>query len=110
MIEAALIASRWLQFAAAAVLCGAPAFALYGLRPDARQRHAPWLKRLLIAASLLGIFAALGLLFAQSAEMAGDPDLAFDPQTVSAVAFGTYFGAIWTVRFILLLLALALAL
>jgi putative copper resistance protein D len=110
MIEAALIASRWLQFAAAAVLCGVPAFALYGLPSNAREREAVWLKRWITRAAVLGVVAAIAMLLAQSAEMAGDPALAFDPETVWAVTSGTYFGTVWSFRFALLVLAIAFAL
>lgn len=110
MIDAALIASRWLQFAAATVLCGVPAFALYGLSPAARLREAPWLKRWIVSAAALALVAAIALLLAQSAEMAGDPALAFDPGTVWTVVSSTYFGTVWLVRLALLLLTAVLAL
>lgn len=110
MSEGALIVSRWLQFAAATILCGAPAFALYGLSSAAKHRHAAWLKRLLAIAASIGLAAALAMLLAQSAEMGGDPALAFDGGTVWAVVTGTYFGTVWLVRLVLLALALALTL
>jgi putative copper resistance protein D len=108
MLDAALIACRWFQFAAAAVLCGVPAFALYGLSPDARRRKATWLKRWVVGAAALGVVASIAMLFAQSAEMAGDPALAFDPGTVWAVVSGTYFGTVWIMRLALLVLAVVL--
>ena len=109
MIEVALVVSRWLQFVAAAILCGAPAFCLYGLpAPSARDAH--WVRRLIIGAAVLGAVAAVVMLLAQSGEMAGDAASAFDPSVVWAVLSDTYFGSVWIVRFVLILLTAALAL
>ena len=102
MIEIALVVSRWLQFAAAAILCGAPAFFLYGVRQVSVPDDA-WTKRLVLSATLLGIVAAISMLLAQSAEMSGDAAAAFKADVVWAVLSDTYFGAVWAVRFLLLL-------
>jgi putative copper resistance protein D len=101
MIEIGLVVSRWLQFAAAAILCGAPAFFLYGVR-QLSAHDAGRGKRLVLGATLLGIVAAILMLLAQSAEMSGDAAAAFKPDVVWAVLSDTYFGAVWAVRFLLL--------
>lgn len=101
MIEIALVVSRWLQFAAAVILCGAPAFFLYGSQ-QLSARDAGWAKQLLIASTLLGIVAAILMLLAQSAEMSGDAASAFKADVVWGVLSDTYFGAVWIVRFLLL--------
>jgi putative copper resistance protein D len=101
MIEIALVVSRWMQFAAAAILCGVPAFYLYGLPRPATDDGA-WLRRLLLGATLLGVIAAGLLLLAQTAEMSGDEASAFKPDVVWAVVSDTFFGAVWIVRLIFL--------
>jgi putative copper resistance protein D len=101
MVEIALVVSRWLQFAAAAILCGAPAFFLYGVQ-QISPRDAGWAKRLLLASTFVGIVAAILMLLAQSAEMSGDAGSAFKPDVVWGVLSDTYFGAVWAVRFVLL--------
>ena len=102
MIEIALVASRWMQFAPAAILCGAPAFYLYGL-PSGATGDAVWLRRLLLGATFVGVIAACLMLLAESAEMSGDGASAFKPDVVWAVMSDTFFGAVWIVRLILLL-------
>ncbi|MEO8137870.1 MAG: copper homeostasis membrane protein CopD [Betaproteobacteria bacterium] len=104
MIEVGLAGARWLQIAAAGILCGVPAFALYGLTPAAHAAQWPWTRRVLISAVMLGLIGAGVLVLAQSAEMSGDPSAAFDPGTVWVVISGTRFGAVWTARFVLLLI------
>lgn len=105
MIEIALTGARWLQFAAAALLCGVPAFALYGLTPTAADAERHWIRRTLSVALILGLTGATLLLLAQSAEMTGDLGGAFDPAIVWAVVSETAFGSVWSWRlaFVLLL-------
>lgn len=102
MIEIALVASRWMQFAAAAVLCGVPAFYVYGLRRAAAVDVA-WVRRLLLGATLVGVIAACLMLLAETAEMSGDAASAFKADVVLAVVSDTFFGAVWIVRLVLLL-------
>jgi len=103
MIEAGLAAARWLQFAAAVLLCGAPAFCLYALTPSMLVREGVWLKRLWLGALSAAAVAALLTLLAESAEMSGGVASAIDPATIWSVAAGTYFGTVWFVRLALLL-------
>lgn len=104
MIETGLAVARWLQFAAAASLCGAPAFCLYGMAPDTRRAERSWLRRLLVGAAALAVVAALMLVLFESAEMTGDLASALDPGTIWSVISGTYFGAVWGMRLALLLM------
>ena len=53
-IAAAVIVSRWLGLAAAALLFGAPSFLIYGSR-----QPAPWMRPFMIDASGGGLCAAL---------------------------------------------------
>lgn len=110
MIEAGLALARWLQFAAALVLFGVPAFALYGLNAEARASEQAWLKRIMMGASIVGVIAALMMLSAEAAEMSGEAALAVDPATIWSVASGTSFGAVWALRLVLLCAMLGLAL
>jgi copper resistance protein D len=109
MIEAGLAASRWLQFAATALIFGVPMFALYGLRASRRVGEQAWIRRLIKVAAATGLVAAGLTLSAQAAEMSGDPALALDLPTIWYVAIGTHFGAVWLVRVVLLAAFLALA-
>ena len=109
MIEAGLALSRWLQFAAAALLFGVPAFALYGLDASARASAQAWMRRVMMIAGVVALAAAVLMLSAEAAEMSGDLSLAVDPQTVWAVVSATNFGAVWTLRLVLIAATLSLA-
>jgi putative copper resistance protein D len=98
MIETALALARWLQFAAAALLCGAPAFCLYALSPAAFVAERVWIRGVLVWAASVALIAAIFMLLAESAEMSGDLASAVDPGVIWSVASGTFFGAVWFVR------------
>jgi putative copper resistance protein D len=102
MLEAALLIGRFLQFAAASLLFGAPLFLLYGpsIAPTGTVR------RLLIGAAVAAIAASLILLAAQTGEMTGNAADAFDPATAWVVASDTHFGAVWSIRSALIVCSL----
>lgn len=104
MIEIALAGARWVQFAAAMLLCGVPAFVLYGLTPEAAEAEKDWVRRTLIVAIVLGLLGAIIGLMIQSAEMTGDFSGAIDSSTLWAVLSETFFGSVWSVRLGLVLL------
>jgi putative copper resistance protein D len=96
-----LSVSRWLQFAAAALLCGVPAFFVYAI-PQPSGLDVRWARGLVLGAALLGVGAAIFMLLAESAEMSGDAASAFKFDVVWSVLSGTYFGAVWSMRIVLL--------
>jgi copper resistance protein D len=99
-MEGALALARLVQFAAAMVLVGAPAFAL-GLSHYCRDFAAAepefmrWLRRILALAAVAAILSALAWLDLEAAEMGNGWGEALDPGTVSAVLFETLFGHVW---------------
>lgn len=103
-LEAAVVVSRLLQFAAAAILTGAALFFLYGprLAPSAR-----WPIRLLAVAAATGAAGTLAWLILQAAQLGDTPSAALDPAAVWSVAADTSFGRAAGFRLVLLLAALA---
>lgn len=103
-IAAAVLVSRWLGLAAAALLFGAPFFLLYGSRLPA-----PWMRPLMIAASVGGLCAALLALPVMAAQMSGEAARVVDLETIRAVVFETYSGTIWQIRLGLVMAAFVAA-
>jgi copper resistance protein D len=99
-LETALAAVRFVQFAAAMVLLGAPVFAL-GLQfrcpgfAAAERDFATWLRRVLIAAAITALVSALLWLDLEAAAMGGGWSEAFDRDTLATVLFETLFGHAW---------------
>jgi putative copper resistance protein D len=108
-MEVAVVAARLAQFAAGVILFGTPLFLLYGYR-GAPAQALPWPRRQLGASAMVLLAGALVSLIAQTAMMAGDPAMAFDAETLAAVAGETAFGAAIAARVVLAGLALAAAL
>jgi len=108
-MDAAVAVVRFLQFAAASVLFGAPLFLLYGLKgPD---RAAPaWPRPLLAIASLGLTLGAVAALLAQTAMMVGDPAAAMDGEMLGTVMLETPFGLAIAARGLAAAAALALCL
>lgn len=88
MADPILVAARLVQYAAAAVLFGLPAFRLYGLRTPARAAEG----RLLAATAMALPLGALLALARQAAGMTGDPAAAADPSAWWDVATATQVG------------------
>lgn len=100
MLEAALVALRLAQYAGAAMLFGAPLFFLYALprQGPASADRLPWSRRLLTAAAVLTLTAALGGLAAQTSVMAGSLAEGLKPASLSFVATGSGLGRAALVR------------
>jgi copper resistance protein D len=99
-MEAALVAVRFVQFAAAMVLLGAPAFALgLGYRFPAssavRRDFDRWLRRWLLVAVVAALVSAALLLDLEAVIMGDGWFHAFDPHTIALVLFETLFGQAW---------------
>lgn len=88
MADAILVAARLVQYAAAAILFGLPAFRLYGLRTPMRAAER-WLLATAAMALPLGALLALAR---QAAGMTGDPAAAADPSAWWDVATATQVG------------------
>src|SRR5262245_39388632 len=89
-LDLALVASRTVQYAAAALLGGSSLFFLYA----GDQPHAPWRGRLVVAGALAGALAAIAWLMAQAGQLGDTPAAAFDFGVVGDVATSTSFGRV----------------
>lgn len=107
-MDAAIVALRLVQFAAAVVLFGAPLFLLYGLTAAARDAQR-WPRPLAILASLALAVGAVAGLLAQTAVMAGDPAAALDMELLRSVGGETPFGLAAVARALAATAALVLA-
>lgn len=108
MLEAGVIALRWLQFGGGVVLLGFPLFLLNGVG----GRGGPdlgWARLSLAVAALVVGLASLAALVAQTAVMAGSLSEALKPATLSMMVTGTALGLAFLVRAGLALLSLAMA-
>jgi len=99
-MEAALAVARLLQFAAAMVLLGTPAFALgVALRcPDfaaAEPAFGRWVRRASLVAALVSLASAALWLDLEAAAMGDAWSEALNRDTVGAVLFDTVFGRVW---------------
>lgn len=109
MIEPTLIGLRAIQYGAAAIVLGVPAFRLYsraalaGLEPG-------WPASLVRRAAVVLLLATIAALVAQTAVMTGSLTEAFRPETLGVMVFGTGIGAAYAARALLVVLVLVLAL
>jgi putative copper resistance protein D len=109
MLEAGLIGSRFVHFAAVLSLFGAALFPLYAFDSagdDAGLRSK--LRLILFGAVLLALVSGAGWFVATAGAMAGDAALAYDPDTLNALLHATEFGQLWLVRLVLLLVTFVL--
>lgn len=108
-MDIAIVVTRFVQFAAAVVLFGAPLFLLYGLKgPD--RAALGWPRPLALVASLALLLSAVVALMAQTAAMAGDPAAALDQAMMSSVMLETPFGLAIAARALAGVVALVLCL
>jgi len=91
-----------LQFVAVIAVIGCGAFRLYGLSIDTPAISASvlaafdtWFRRVTTVAAIVALLSALSLMLATTANMAGSPAAALDPDTIGKVLFGTGFGRVW---------------
>lgn len=108
-MDLAIVATRIVQFAAAAVVFGAPLFLLYGLNgPDRAALR--WPRPLAMVASLALLLGAVAALMAQTAAMVGAPAAALDREMMGSVMLETPFGLAIAARALAAALALVLCL
>ncbi len=91
MTEAAIIGLRWLQYAGAVTLFGAPLFLLACLGRENTPRAAGLKALIMVAAGTVAIASALAIV-AQTAMMAGSWSEAVKPSSLSFVVTGTGLG------------------
>lgn len=94
-MEAAVVFSRLVQYAAVATVGGASLFFLHGYRPATGTHWPLWLVR---TAAGLGAAATIGWLMTQAGSLGDDPRDALVPGKVWAVAVGAGFGVAALVR------------
>lgn len=109
MTEAALIGLRAIQYGAAALVLGVPAFMLYSRAALAGARPG-WPSPTVRFGAVVLLLATLAALVAQTAVMAGSLAEAVKPETLGFMVSGTALGAAYVVRAALAALALLLAL
>ena len=103
-----MAAARWLEFAAAALLFGAPLFFLNGIdEVEVRRVWPRWLSPACAIAIIGGAILALGL---QTAAMTGEAAKATDLKSLEEVLMGTTFGHGTGARILLAALAYVAAL
>lgn len=106
MIEAGLIAARFVHYAGLALLFGSWAYADFG---SSDLRAARRLALLALASALLVLFGAVAVLAATVAGLGGDYSSLSDWELWWTVIKETDFGQIWSIRLGLAVLAVALA-
>jgi copper resistance protein D len=99
-MEAALVAVRLAQFAAAFILVGTPVFALafaarFPPHTDIGRDFARWQQRCQRRAAIAALATALLWLDLEAAIMGNGWDQAVDPATLALVLFDTAFGRAW---------------
>lgn len=109
MTESVIIGLRWLQYAGAVTLFGAPLFLLACLGREEPARVTGFKALLVVAAGAVAIASALAII-AQTAMMAGSWNEAFKPSSLSFVVTETGLGAALLTRTAVALIAGALVL
>jgi putative copper resistance protein D len=107
--DGALIAARFLHYAALLSLFGAALFPLYAHLQS--KRVSPLidarLRQVRLAAAGLALVGGVGWFLFASASMAGDLSVAADPRALLTVLEATEFGPLWLVRLALIAVVLA---
>jgi putative copper resistance protein D len=109
-MDGALIACRFLQFAAAMLLFGTSTFQAALAPPALAHTHARPLKQVVAAGSFVIAVTAVLWLALQSGEMGDGWRDVWNPDTLAAVLFGTDFGHVWQWHLVFSAVLVALAL
>jgi putative copper resistance protein D len=111
MLEAGLVLSRFLHFAAVLTLFGGALFPLYAYpsRADVSSaRLFDWLQVVLLSTAFVALISGILWFLLTAANMTGDLAGAIDRDTLSLVLTETRFGWIWIGRLALAVIVLAL--
>jgi putative copper resistance protein D len=92
-----LTVARLLQFGAAAVLFGTPAFYIHGF-PEASGRRCAWPRLILLTAAALSLASGVAWIMIQTAVMTGAARDALDPSAIASVLTQSHFGRVWAIR------------
>jgi putative copper resistance protein D len=101
MLEAGLIASRFLHYAALMLLFGGAWFSAYALASNPDPRLARQLKATLGTAAVVALLSAFAWLAFTTASMSGEPKDLLRPMAMLGVVADTGFGRIWAARIVL---------
>jgi putative copper resistance protein D len=105
MLEAGLISSRFLHYAALTVLFGASLFPHYAYPSRVGEPPAwldRWLKRMLTMAAFVALVSGISWLLCTVTNMTGSLSGTFDSDALWSVLGETGFGAVWVARLALL--------
>jgi copper resistance protein D len=110
MLEAGLVSSRFLHYAALMALFGVSLFPLYACpsrvgSPPARLDR--WLKRTLTLAAFVALVSGISWLLCTVANMTGSLSGTFDSDALWSVLSETGFGPVWVARLALLAVLVA---
>jgi len=111
LIEAGLVAARFLQFAAVTALFGLALFPLYSYPSRLRERPAGlgrWLLKALRWAAALALLSNLLWGLFTVANMAGTLEAVADRDTLLSIVLETGFGQVWAARFAVAVMLVAL--
>lgn len=101
MLEAGLVLSRFLHYAAVLTLFGGALFPLY-TQPSSGDESSPlliaWLQVMLVLAAFVALISGVLWFLFTAANMTGDLSGATDRDTLSSVLTGTGFGWVWLGR------------
>jgi putative copper resistance protein D len=109
MLEAGLVLSRFLHYAAVLTLFGAALFPLYASPSRADETSArlfSWLRVVLLSAAFVALISGIIWFLFTAANMAGDLSGATDRDTLSLVLTDTVFGLVWVARLALAVIIL----
>ena len=112
MVEAGLIASRFVHFAAVMALFGASFFPLYSYAsrdPQWSTRLGRYLHAIVFGATLAALLSGITWLACTTAMMTDTPSAATDWDAVWSVLSGTTFGHVWIARLALTIVILSVA-
>jgi putative copper resistance protein D len=110
MLDAGLIASRFLHYAAVLSLFGGALFPLYVFRgrhsilSEADAALLAWLRRVLFLAVFLALISGLSWFVFTTASMAGDVSKVVNISVLQTMMLATDFGPLWAVRLVLTIL------
>jgi putative copper resistance protein D len=109
MIEIGLIFARFLHYAATTVLAGLSFFPLYAYVDREPEALGQWRRKWFVWTAVAAFVSGLCWFAFTAANMSGDISDLADAETLEAVAGGTSFGILWTLRMLLTALIVGVA-
>ena len=109
MVEIGLIVARFLHYAATTILAGLSFFPLYAYIDGEPEALRHWRRKWFTRTSVAVLVSGLCWFAFAAANMSGDISDLADAETLEAVAGGTSFGILWTLRMLLAALTVGVA-